>query len=293
MSEKLNTNWFKLENYEAFRTMSVQEWASQLEVRAYCFNAEEEEFRWAMPEMAKALKKGVLETDETIEILRNEMAEKALKSQPFSTSKVDSLKNHQAWEMTTINRTNTNATTDFQSMRDEWLKPWEDDEENRGDLLEAAHAPYDLHFKQYLGWNYISSLAHVTVDLNGFDEQIEADFSHWLLHYRTVTGNYVPKKKTNEKIFTQEDFDVWINDSLVPYLDLILIAKIEGKSITQEVIGELIFPDDDDRTWDISHKIKPDAEDLIKKENLSLLVNQATSVLRKRQNTKRYKYIKN
>ena len=180
-------------------------------------------------------------------------------------------------------------------MRDKWLKPCEDDEddednENRDSLLKAAYAPYDFHFKQYLGWDSISTIAHVTVDLCATDEQIESDFSHWLLHYRTATGHCVPKKKTHEKLFTQEVFNTWIKNRLVPYLDLKLIAEIEGKTITQEDLGVLLFPDKTGTDIEIkmSQTVKPDAEELIKKENLSLLVNQLMSM--KRKNTKRYNY---
>ena len=254
MAEEFDTSWFNLKNYEPFKTMSIQEWASQLEVRAYCFNAEQEEFGWAMSAMANALKKGVLETDETIDELCNDVIGRALKSHLFSTATVGSLTNHQVWDMTNDRIPLTNAVRAFQSMREEWLKPWEDGE-NKGNVLEAAYAPYDFHFKQYLGMDYNPSMAHVTVDLHATDEQIEIDFSHWLLHYRKDTGHCVPKKKIHEKLFTQEVFDAWIDDGLIPYLDLVLIAEIEGKSITQEELGELIFPGEADRTWDISHKI--------------------------------------
>ena len=145
-------------------------------------------------------------------------------------------------------------------------------------LMEVAHAPYDFHFKQYLNSDYIPSSAHVVVNLEAPDEQIKNDFNHWLTHYRKASGCHVPKKKAHEKLFNQKTFDYWVEYGLILYLDLVIVAKLEGKNITQEKLGELIFPDevdDVDTTYRIRTITAPEADRLIESATRWSLKRQA------------------
>lgn len=246
MAEELDTSsWFDLKNYEPLKTMSIEGWASVLESRAYChevydYDAKEEDREWILQAMADELKAGYFSVDDFVNAYIEDYAKAMLKGQSFFTSSVNSLKNYEAWDMAN-DRWSDDKWSSFQKMRDEWQKPFEDGE-NKVGLLEAAHAPYDFHFKHYLNRDYIPSSAHVVIDLNATDEQIENDFCHWLTHYRKASGYRVPKKKAHEKLFNQKTFDYWIEYSLIPYLDLELIAKIEGKKILQRQMADLIFP---------------------------------------------------
>jgi hypothetical protein len=149
--------------------------------------------------------------------------------------------------------------------RDEYKKEFDDDENYQDFIREARRIPYDFRRKQYFNRDYISSQAHVTVDLDATDEQIENDFSHWLKHYRKASGYRVPKKKVHEKLFSQKTFDKWIECGLIPYLDLVIVAKMEGKTISQEKLGEVIFPDEPECNLDyrIRTITKPEAERLM------------------------------
>ena len=115
--------------------------------------------------------------------------------------------------------------------------------------------------------------------MNAPDEQIKKDFSHWLLHYRKAAGYHLPKKKIHKKLFTQKTFDYWIKYGLIPYIDLVLVAKMEGKEITQEKLGELIFPDEPsvDQAYRIRTITKPEAERLIKHKVHQSLIQQAAN----------------
>jgi hypothetical protein len=296
--EKLDTSgWFDLKNYEPLKTMSIEGWASVLESRAYChevydYDAKQEDLEWTLQAMADELKAGYFVVDPFVDGYINEdYAKEKLMGHPFSTSSVDSLRNYEAWDMAN-DRWPSRELSVFQKIRDEWQKPCENNEdgENKDDLLEVAHAPYDFHFKQYLNSDYIPSLAHVVISLEAPDEQIENDFSHWLTHYRKAAGCHIPKNKAHEKLFSQKTFDYWIEYGLIPYLDLVLIAKIEGKVITQETLGELIFPDESNLNLEYRIKTvtKPEAERLMEYSTRWSLLHQAVAGTRKKQSVDRY-----
>jgi hypothetical protein len=248
MAEELDTSsWFDLKNYEPLKTMSIEGWASVLESRAYCqevydYDAKQEDREWTLQAIADELKAGYFSVDPFVDTYINEdFAKEMLRGHSFSKLTVDSLRNYQAWDMAEDRWPPQEWSAAFQKKRDEWQKPCEDGE-NKDGLQEIADAPYDFRFKQYMNIDYIPSSAHVVISLDAPDEQIKNDFSHWLTHYRKSADYHVQKKLAHKKLFTQKTFDYWIEYSLIPYLDLDLIAKIEGKKILQRQMADLIFP---------------------------------------------------
>ncbi len=174
---------------------------------------------------------------------------------------------------------------------DEYKKEFDDDESYQDFIREARRIPYDFRHKQYFNRDYISPQAHVTINLNATDEQIENDFSHWLTHYRKASGYCVPKKKAHEKLFTQNTFDFWIEFGLIPYLDLMLVAKIEGKEeITHAKYGELIFPDEsiEDPEYRIRTVTIPEAKRLMEDSTWWSILEQVAAGTRKKQRVDRY-----
>jgi Family of unknown function (DUF6387) len=286
LSKNLDTSWFDLKNYEALHSFSIEDWACVIEARV--FYIEEYEKRGAEPfydwHYLEEIKQnpiinsaGNSYADDWFRVSINEEVHgRDYMSNSFSTLSVDSLKNYQAWKMVS-DPPHTNRK--FWELRDEWNKLWEEDTENQEYLLEAGHAPYDFHYKHYLNLDYMPSEAHVVIDMNAPDEQIEKDFSHWLKNYRKVADYRVPEKKIHEKLFTQKTFDFWIRYGLIPYLDLVLVAKVEGKEITQEKLGELIFPDDpiDSLAYRIRTITIPEAEQLTKYSVHRSLIQQAAN----------------
>lgn len=281
MAEELDTSWFDLKNYDALKTMSSEGWASVLESRAYILQVYDdaklrgEDLEWTLQAMADELKAGYFEVDEMVDCYINgDHEHERLRWHSFSTLSVDSLKNSEVWDMAKDN----SKFSAYQKMRDEWLRPIEEDE-NKDGLLEIAHSPYDLRFKQILNVNYIPSHANVVINLDFPDKQIINDFSQWLTHYRKAAGYNVPKKLAHKRVFTQSTYDNWIKHGLIPYLDLLIVAKIEGKEITQKKLSEVIFPDefDVDTEYRIRTITKPEAERLMEKATHRSLLKQAAN----------------
>lgn len=119
-------------------------------------------------------------------------------------------------------------------------------------------------------------VTHVTVQLEATDEQIMNDFRQWLNKYREITG-----RESIKKLFKQTDFNKWIKYGVLPYLDLKIIANIEGKKIKQVKMAHLIFPDEYDVGTEgrIRQVTKPEAEQLIKKDTLRAIQAQVWSKL--------------
>jgi hypothetical protein len=180
----------------------------------------------------------------------------------------------------------------IEKAHEEYTKEFDGDENYHDFIREAHRTPYDFRHKQYFDRDYISSSAHVTIDLDATNEQIKNDFSHWLTHYREASGYRVPKKIVHKKSFTQKTFDTWIKFGLIPYLDLVLVAKIEGKEITQEKLGELIFPDETTTNRNLEYRIrtitKPEAERLMEDSTRWSILAEAAAEIRKKQHVDRY-----
>ena len=83
------------------------------------------------------------------------------------------------------------------------------------------------------------SHAHITVNLDATDTQIETDFKEWLSSYRLSNESKTPKKDVN-----QATINKWVKSGVLQYIDLKLVADVEQKDITNKHLGDLIFPDE-------------------------------------------------
>lgn len=271
MAKELDTSWFDLKNYDAFKTMSIEGWIYQLIFRDHCHRLErnrvvddvghDKGLTWVI----SILKPGVIaDSPNYPHDMHTKRAEGVLEGPPFSTASVNSLTSFDLWRMAK----NDDLSHVWEACEHTWDFNFKD--ELNSDLSEIADTPHDFHIKQYSRHD-IEPYSHVEINLSATDEQIKADFSHWLTHYRQAI-NYQNQKK----LFTQADFDYWVEFGVVPYLDLVLIAKIEGKKITQNKLARMIFPNEYD--VDIVERLrkvtKPTAEWLIKSEIYSALSTQ-------------------
>jgi len=150
--------------------------------------------------------------------------------------------------------------------------------ENAENQDEFIKTPYDLlcineGILEYKG------LANITVDLIASDDQIKKDFSHWLSKYRKAI-----KFSSKKRIFTNDELKVWNRERLLPYLDLKLIARFEGKRIYNAEIAKLIYKDKPtvDFTESVRRTIKRKAEKLIRQKTLAAIELQLYSKLPKR-----------
>jgi hypothetical protein len=238
-----DTSWFKLENYDSFKIMSIEDWANQLKIRATVdfiirnFLSKNWNNRSKVREVAssyvEALKNGFVlnMSDDNSKIRESLFA--IFHDHPFSTASVNSLTN--------INVRSMELSPSYREIWDDashellyYLRP-----DHFEELPKKAIAPYNFNDEvaEPVFDEDEDDLAYVTIDITATDEQIKSDLAHWLTHYRKAKNYEAPSKKK----YTQADFDHWVKFGFVPYLDLMLIAKFEEKRISDESIGALIF----------------------------------------------------
>ena len=104
------------------------------------------------------------------------------------------------------------------------------------------------------------SHAHITVNLDATDTQIETDFKEWLSASRLSHESKTPKKHVN-----QATIKSWVRSGVLQYIDLKLVADMEQKKITAKQLAVLIFPNefDEDTTRRISETTKKHAEEIL------------------------------
>lgn len=119
---------------------------------------------------------------------------------------------------------------------------------------------------------------YVTVDLTVSDEQIMSDFRHWLTEYRKATGY-----ESKEKNLTDKHLSEWVKYRILPYIDLNLIAQLEGKTITPTEMSKLIFGSEYDtaslRT--LRESTKPRVEWLLRETTTEIIEAQIIATSRK------------
>lgn len=134
----------------------------------------------------------------------------------------------------------------------------------------VAEQAYDLCLQEVGLSN--EGLCTLVVDLSASDEQILADMRQWLLQVRRLTGSIAPVQN-----FTPRQFETWIAVGAIPYIDLNLWARWQGCTITQNALGEALFPAERaaDTTERIRRTTRPKAEYLLREQTLKALSAQA------------------
>jgi Family of unknown function (DUF6387) len=237
VAEELDTSWFDLKNYDVFKSMSIEDWENELYCRYLYFKtADYYENHYLYVENHE-------EDENLLEFLKQ--AADCIKEGKYHCfisentippqSSVNDFTVKEAWRIAHDHR--------YQLMLFDKAE---------GEKLELSNKPF--------GYDYPRNSAIVNINLAATDEQIKLDFKNWLEKCR---GTY--NFKSQKKLFTQTDFDYWINYGVIPYLDLLTVAKIEGKKITQNKIARLIFPDEYevDIVGRLRQVTKPQAEHLI------------------------------
>ncbi len=263
MSKKLDTSWFNLKNYDGLKDLDLYGWHQQLAIRGkiksvllsydaikdiegkYLSDVEKMEIYEAVEERELLGTYGEWEEVYAAPALR--WVER-IKNNPIIDldyeNKYESHGSDLKYPFNTHSVTSTPAHIIYLLAADEQLDNvwqycdilYEDGEvtEKQGELIET---PYDLLSIEQESIENIG-LAHVTVDLTASDEQIKLDFCHWLSKYREAT-----KFGSKKKYFTNNDLAEWVCKRLLPYIDLMLIAKIEGKRIYNSTMANLIYSD--------------------------------------------------
>jgi hypothetical protein len=250
VSRELDTSWFDLKIYEDLKKMSLEEWVKVLGDRHIYYS------------MVEIYVKHHVPNNIVDENLLTFLASVVTFLQTGDTCLVDTKK------FPKVYRRSVNDLTLFEIWllsKDERMIHIQPDR-CKDVLSKVALEP--------VGIDSDDRMARITVNLSAADEQIKRDFNHWLAHCRQENDI-----KSQKKLFTQTDFDYWIEYGVIPYMDLMLIARIENKRITQNKLARLIFPNEYD--IDIVERLrkvtKPVAEELINNEIHKALSAQLSS----------------
>ena len=114
---------------------------------------------------------------------------------------------------------------------------------------------------------------------------IDDDEIQETLSYQRSSAGFNPRRSE----YNQSSFKKWHDLAVLPYLDLSLWAKANGVSIKPSVFSKDIFKDSDreyDNSRTITHKVKPRASELMKRESLKTLNVQAQEEQRRQKERK-------
>ena len=247
---KLDTSWFKPENYSSLPELSLEDWYSQFRLR---FNISqgistmhEDVPEWGWFDMSENIalikKRGVLSMSME-EDLPN-------KSDFFSFIGV------KLYPHTDQRAVQSMPTYDIKLMYEDgrfhdFLASYKACREGRGTDEQVRiykGSIDDLRRDPSMAF-YNESIAHVSVDMDATNTQIESDFKKWLSSYRLkwlsshrfAFDSDKPKKEVN-----QATINSWVKYGVLQYIDLKLVERIEKKIITAKRLGDLIFPDEPD-----------------------------------------------
>lgn len=265
--------WFDIDKYRPLQNLDLVGWARQISIRSFVVwllgpgrepgtnSVDETAKRWLQEIECNPVIK-VADTSEHVNVWHSRRS-----ARPYDTYSVWALESYFAYC----------HFLEFVSPEDPFMASVKAacESEDRGNQTEEAEAlatmPYDLVYKR----RGISTEGQTTVVVDlATDEQILDDFRHWLSGFRTAIEVQAPKSN-----FTEKDFASWCENGVIPYMDLTLWARAEGYSITQNALGEAIFPMEDraDTTERIRRTTKPKAERLLKEETARALEYQATA----------------
>ena len=73
------------------------------------------------------------------------------------------------------------------------------------------------------------------MDLTATPKQIMSDFSHWLTEYKRKTGY------EQERYFTKLHLSRLVQHRVLQYIDLMLVAKVEGREIDPKKATKVIY----------------------------------------------------
>jgi hypothetical protein len=231
-TENFDTSWFDLSNYDNLKELNLKGWIDQIEIR------------YATGLIIDTIKSssGKVQADDLIKEYQSN-----IKNTPISGFQATRETNDHCIDLGDWRNNGSNLPFNTYSVRGTPLishvllsqdKNLDLDciyDESKGLIGYTADMIYK---EQNITWPS-DDTTHVTVDLSATNNQILGDFKHWLTEYRKATFRMPVKKNFNQKTFNR-----WVRYGVIPYLDLMAIAKIEGKSPTHTTLANLIFCND-------------------------------------------------
>jgi hypothetical protein len=76
------------------------------------------------------------------------------------------------------------------------------------------------------------------VNLQAPEDLLVEDFRRWVREIKTARGLAVPRRAVSAA-----DMKSWSDNQILPYLDLTFWADVNGFLITQQLLGDVLFPD--------------------------------------------------
>lgn len=271
MSKELDTSWFDLKKYDELSELDLSGWHTQIETRNIILNATQidldDDDNDRDLELIKKMQKNPIWRDRDGNVSFEWEPHPNLVAYPFNTYSVYSTPTIEMWF-----ERHSEEGDDFNDTFSDIFRLCEEYDYRINPERDALiYTPYDFLY-QKIGIE--PDEANVRVNLTATDEQILSDFKHWLTEYRKATG--YESRKNN---FTDKDLACWYNSRLLPYIDLMLSAEIEGKKITDAKIASLIFPDE--RNVDIVDKlrrtVRPKADWLLRNETSKAIEAQLSA----------------
>lgn len=295
-SDKFDTSWFKLENYDALESLDLRGWCRELSAR---YHLE----LWMSFCKSRSVNKNAFCLDFDMENLEGESIriEKLIQSikqnpivnDPFFSVEGDSLVWQDNPAMSKLSTYSVRSTAFIDITR----AVLSDDSPNR--LARHALACVDdgeieETKEQYeMAWTPVDffrpgaqDFATVTIDLTVSDKMIIDDFEKWLKGYRDFMGaEQFKKTNRNQKNpfqnFTKAKLKRWAENRYLAYLDLVLISAFEGNPLKgkKTLISSIIFKDPKTDKGPMTLRNSTyveNAEFLIKPEVLDLMQTQAT-----------------
>lgn len=295
MEKKLDTSWFVLKNYEGLKPLDLYGWERQISARQNI-----KKFLSIIPQVAAMLFENIKVCPIIEEHKDREQWEKWRKSDanyPYNTNSVFNIPAESLKFFSDRLR--------FRSPNHAWLNSPPYIYREKAELSEA---PLDLSSRNSDRVNFqwpipptpptrtespelpcdtpriggdrgsFLNTTVVMIDLSASDKQIKEDFARWLAEYRKAMK--CPAGK-----FTQEtDLAGWVQKKLLPYMDLMLAAELDGVELGHAQAAKLVFPElffpellgnPDNK---IRRTTKPWADWLMKEETLLAIQAQLRSM---------------
>lgn len=241
-------DWFDIKKYDPVKEFNAGDWAFQLGKRNFIQvvidqNWDDDDLPWKL--ISRIHGNPILEYgNEEI----NDFWDDEFKQRPFNSCSLRSLTAMDAY-----------CHLDDR-LEDVWAACRRDDHmvSTKQDVL-LCREPYDLLMRKAgIDCGGDNSLV---VDLNSTDEELITDFKNWLKHYRLASGCVSRPMR-----YSKKDFDEWYGKGILPFIDLVHWSRLNNTTITQKVLGDVIFPDepDIDTTERIRKTTKPLARMLLK-----------------------------
>jgi len=246
-SNKLDTSWFDLKNYDSLRYLSILGWIDVIETR---FNALDECNNIYDKRFYESIKLGypIVDFSEWQNNIHSNRVSSNEYKHSFSTASVNSLSTFNLWKLT---RHLHNPIDQFDVDLNHvcGLLSKLDRTHNKTYL---ALEPYEINIKNefYQEDDDVVDEAYVKINLRATDAQIKRDLDVWLEKYRDKINskinepqNDTAKDKKDKKTYTQVDFKQWILHRVIPYIDLLIVEKYEQIEYRDDKLINMLFND--------------------------------------------------